>query len=408
MWSSEYPTRVQDFMGNEKARVELISWFKEWIQGTKPLLLLGPPGVGKTSLIHTLAVQYEVDLIELNASDTRNRNDLFDRINPILENSSLYGKKFLLFLDEVDGIATREDFGATDFLSKVMKESSIPVILAANKLNQITRDLSKISKVVSFREIPPRLSMLYLNHFLTKKNSTISPGDKFSIVKASSGDFRKMLNDAQSKISGYPDMRENFSTFDIEDAVNRFFSCMDMEDAIEVILSADAVFRDPRFGLSSEDRRKDLLSAFFSSVVSSNSSLGTTQDLLEELSKIDVILGRSLRIRNWKVLKQLPYLLTYSMFRNSRLKHLRYSRYSIGFQNIGNLYFRGRDIRNALITLSKSYHTSVPNFGSFILPFLLRVLSNSNNFQIYLENSLKDEKSRSTITKEVLRQINLN
>ncbi|HEX9317541.1 MAG TPA: AAA family ATPase, partial [Nitrososphaeraceae archaeon] len=84
MWSSEYPPRVQDFIGNEKARVELISWFKEWIQGTKPLLLLGPPGVGKTSLIHTLAVQYDVDLIELNASDTRNRNDLFDRINPIL------------------------------------------------------------------------------------------------------------------------------------------------------------------------------------------------------------------------------------------------------------------------------------------------------------------------------------
>src|SRR5689334_8331574 len=187
MWSAEYPARVHDFIGNEKARSEMISWFKEWVQGTKPLLLIGPPGVGKTSIVHTLADQYEVDLIELNASDTRNRNGLIDRINPIMENSSLYGKKFLLFLDEVDGITPREDFGATDYLIEIMKESTVPVILAANKLNQITRDLAKASKVVSFLEIPPRLGMMFLNHILLRKNLNITPGTKYSIIKASSG-----------------------------------------------------------------------------------------------------------------------------------------------------------------------------------------------------------------------------
>jgi replication factor C large subunit len=401
MWSAEYPARVQDFIGNEKARSEMISWFKEWVQGTKPLLLIGPPGVGKTSIVHTLADQYEVDLIELNASDTRNRNGLIDRINPIMENSSLYGKKFLLFLDEVDGITPREDFGATDYLIKIMKESTVPVILAANKLNQITRDLAKASKVVSFLEIPPRLGMMFLNHILLKKNLNITPGTKYSIIKASSGDFRKLLNDAQSRISGYPEARDNFSTLDIAYAVNKFFSCVDVEAALEVILSADAVFRDPRFGLSSEDQRKDLVSAFYSSIVSSNSNLQTKQELLEQLSKVDVIMGRSMRKRNWKVLRHLPYLLTYSIFRRSRLKYLAYNRYSVGFQSIGNLYARGRGIRGALVTLSKSFHTSVPNLGSFVLPFMFQVLSNSKDAQVYIRNSLEDEKFISTIANEV-------
>jgi replication factor C large subunit len=95
LWTVEHPTRVENFVGNEKSRKEVISWFKGWIRGTKPILLVGPPGVGKTSLVQTLSIQFGADLIELNASDKRNRIVLSEKIIPLLENYSLMGKQFL-------------------------------------------------------------------------------------------------------------------------------------------------------------------------------------------------------------------------------------------------------------------------------------------------------------------------
>jgi replication factor C large subunit len=405
MWSTYYPKTVEGFVGNEAARMELLSWFKDWVPGTRPALLLGPPGVGKTTFVHSLAAQYNVDLIELNASDVRNGNILNDRITPVLLNSSLFGKQFVIFLDEVDGLSAREDTGAVEFLYTVMKESSIPVILAANKLNSVTKDLSKVSKVISFRKIPPRTSMLYLNYILNEKGVSITPGEKFSIIKNCSGDIRKLLNDAQSKISGYADNRKNFSLFEIEEATNRFFSCVDTETAIDTINASDAIFRDPRFGLSSNERRNDLINAIYTSIISSNVDLSTIEPILNELSKIDVILGKSMRKRNWKILKYLPFVLTYSLIPHTESKQFAYKRYSIGFQYMGKIYFRGRSLRTAILPLSKEFHTSLTNFGIFILPYLLEVLPKTLNFQSYLINSLKDEKAVQVIMKEVGDQI---
>lgn len=403
MWTTERPSRVEYFIGNEKSRKELTNWFKQWIRGIKPLLLLGPPGVGKTSMIHTLSIQYDLDLIELNASDTRNRLNLYERIIPLLENSSLLGKKFLLFLDEVDGLSGREDSGAIEFLSAVMKESSIPVILAANEINHITRNLSKVCKVVSFRNIPPRLSLLYLNHFLRTKNFQLSPGDKFSIVRTSSGDIRKMLNDAQARISGYSGSRENYVNMDIEDAIDRFFSSTDAENANDLILSSDTVFRDTRFGISTEDRRKDLIYGFYSSIVTSKLDSKTMAEVLDELSRIDALLGRSMEKRNWRVLKYLPCLITYAIFPHTRLKQLHYNRYSIGFQYMGNIFMRALGLRNALLSLSKDFHVSKSNFGSFILPFMLRVLGKNLESEMYIRHSLLDDKSVAALGRETKR-----
>jgi replication factor C large subunit len=394
---------VENFVGNEKSRKEVISWFKGWIRGTKPILLVGPPGVGKTSLVQTLSIQFGADLIELNASDKRNRIVLSEKIIPLLENYSLMGKQFLLFLDEVDGLSARDDLGAMEFLSAAIKESTVPVILAANETNQITRNLSKVCKVISFRSIPPRLSLLYLNHFLNRKNFQLSPGEKFSIVRSSSGDIRKMLNDTQAWISGYSAFRDSHLNLDIENAIDGFFSSTDPEHANDLILSSNAVFRDARFGISPEDRRKDLIYGFFSSIVTSHMDTKAIATVLDELSKIDALLGRSLEKRNWKILKYISSLLTFAIFPHTRLKQLQYKRYSIGFQQMGNFVMRGIGLRNTLQTLAEDFHTSKSKFGSSVLPFMLQVLGRTLGSESYIRNSFLDDKSAAALDKEVNR-----
>ena len=149
MWAREYrPKKVEDMIGNEDARLAVVKWLTHWINGSKPLLLIGPPGTGKTSLVHALAQQFNYDLIEMNASDTRARDDLEKRIIPILNNTSIFRKPMLLFLDEIDGISSRHDTGGLEYLTKILKEPTIPVIIAANSKNTKIKELAKVCRPI--------------------------------------------------------------------------------------------------------------------------------------------------------------------------------------------------------------------------------------------------------------------
>src|ERR1700758_3161629 len=158
MWSDIYrPQNVEEMIGNEDARLAVMKWLSRWIDGGRPLLLVGPSGVGKTTLVHVLARQLNYDLIEMNASDKRNREELETLILPAFNNLSVSGRKMLLFLDEVDGISGREDSGGLESIVKMMKEPTIPVVMAANTQDSTKiKQLAKVCKIVKFNPVPPR------------------------------------------------------------------------------------------------------------------------------------------------------------------------------------------------------------------------------------------------------------
>ena len=72
--------------------VAAIKWLTGWVS-SRPLLLVGPPGTGKTTL-HALARQLDCDVVEMNASDIRNKEALQARITPVFQNTAnLIGKR---------------------------------------------------------------------------------------------------------------------------------------------------------------------------------------------------------------------------------------------------------------------------------------------------------------------------
>ncbi|MEM1860557.1 MAG: AAA family ATPase, partial [Metallosphaera sp.] len=75
-WVVKYrPKTLDDVENQEDVKEELRAWIDSWLKGSPSstaVMLYGPPGTGKTSMAIALANTYKLELVETNASDTRN------------------------------------------------------------------------------------------------------------------------------------------------------------------------------------------------------------------------------------------------------------------------------------------------------------------------------------------------
>jgi replication factor C large subunit len=405
MWSEKHrPKTVQEMVGNEDARLAALKWLAGWVSGSKPLLLVGPPGSGKTTLVHALARQFDYDLVEMNASDTRSKDALQARIMPVFQNTAnLLGRKIMLFLDEVDGISGREDTGGLDTLVDMMKEPTVPVIMAANEKSTKIKDLAKACKTVEFSPVSPRLLMLFLDHVLQSEGVKLGPGDKISIVNNSRGDIRSMLNSAQSRAAGYATVsNRDMVDIDIADAINSYFNAGSVEQATQFIARADASYPDPRYGASAEERRKDMLAALFSSIVSSHIGHDDLALLLDVLSRADMMVGRANARREWRLLKYVRGIIASGLYEKSRSKGIKYSQYGMPWPVMGPIFARSQSTRKILGELAPALHTSRSSAGSFALPYFIRLMISEKIDPVeFAVDNFSDESVGESIAKEI-------
>jgi hypothetical protein len=202
--------------------------------------------------------------------------------------------------------------------------------------------------------------------------------------------------------AGYTTTKNPVLDIDVENMITKFFTATTFEEALDIVQRSDISYSGPRFGQSSEDRRKDILAAFFSSIVMSRVEIQTLAVLLDRLSELDVMLGRSLAMRNWKILRYFPLILTKSLFEASRNKYIRYNRYSIGFENMG-IFSRAQGLRKTLRIMAQYFHTSRSTFGTFYFEPLKQVLSNSNQYEDLIRRTITSEKEADVMVREISR-----
>ncbi|MDW0336011.1 MAG: hypothetical protein QN755_09960, partial [Nitrososphaeraceae archaeon] len=258
----------------------------------------------------------------------------------------------------------------------------------------------------NFSPIPPRLSMLYLDKALRDRNSSMDAKDRITVVRNSLGDIRSLLNSTQVMIAGYSTVKNASMEIDVEDMINQYFSTATLEEALAIINRADISYSDPRFGQSSEDRRKDILGAFFSSIVMSKIDMSTIAVLLDRLSELDVILSRSLVVRNWKIMRYFSSILAKSLFHESRNRYIRYNRYSIGFENMG-IFSRAQGLKKTLKILAQYFHTSRSNLGSQYFEPLMQILARTDRYEDLIRGTITSEKEADVLVREVSRVENI-
>ncbi|PIY60046.1 hypothetical protein COY95_03860, partial [Candidatus Woesearchaeota archaeon CG_4_10_14_0_8_um_filter_47_5] len=80
-WVRKYnPLTTEDLIGQEEPVAALRNFTRTFssqnTRGKKAVILYGPPGCGKTAAAHALAHEDSCEIMELNASDFRNREHI--------------------------------------------------------------------------------------------------------------------------------------------------------------------------------------------------------------------------------------------------------------------------------------------------------------------------------------------
>lgn len=375
MWSEKYrPQIISDMVGNEKARAAIIEWFAKWKKGTKPLLLVGPPGIGKTTIAYLVAKQFGYDMIGLNASDVRSKSRINEILTPVLANASVMGIP-MIFVDEVDGIHGRGDYGGASALVDILKEPTVPIVLAANSDDSDKmKSVKKVVKTIQFKRISPRLLRVCLENILKKQSAKLSPGALIKVIDKSKGDVRSMINLTQSLVTGFnPQTEKSFENINVEDGVNAFFKANSVEEARSVLYSMQI---DPR----------EKINAFYSSIVTSDLDNSTLAKYLEIISTADMLFGRIMKTQNWRLLRYLNDTLI-QLYQND--DRIRYSKYNLSWPLLNRIRWDGAKIKSLSAIMARKLHLSSSSFVTLCLPFALFCIRNKT-LELELEETFGD------------------
>lgn len=197
-WAEKY--RIKSFKEaiGQDLPIEKIKLFLKTFPRKKSLILHGTPGTGKTSLAYTIALENELEILELNASDLRNKKKIAQIIGPALNQKSLFKKSKMILVDEVDGISATKDRGGLAELLGLIEKSAFPVIITANDIWDKKFSLLRTkSELVKLKEVNYKLIKELLKKISEKENIVISQDVLTSISIKAKGDVRAALNDLQ-------------------------------------------------------------------------------------------------------------------------------------------------------------------------------------------------------------------
>jgi replication factor C large subunit len=292
-WCEKYRIKCFDDVKGQDLTIDKIKLFLKNFPKKKSLILHGPPGVGKTSLAYAVAFESDAEILELNASDLRNKFKILEIIGPASQQKSLFRKNKIILVDEVDGVSAIKDRGGLAELLALLEKSAFPIIITANDIWQKKFNLLRQkSEIVALKEVDYKIILSIIKGVCEKENCVISKEVLTSISIRSRGDIRAALNDLQilSKMDSpelfkevgernkeqsiFISLQYVFKNFRINDEMLRVFE--------EVNMPVDEIFLWMEENIPLEYKGEELVAAF------------------NALSLADVFRGRIRRQRHYR------------------------------------------------------------------------------------------------------------
>ena len=296
------PKNTKEIIGQDDAVARLKEFIANFAREKKnAVLLYGPSGTGKTCSVYAIAGELGLEVIEVNASEYRNSEQINQKVGNAIKQQSLFARGKIILVDEIDGLSGHQDRGGIQAITKLIQNSTFPIILTAtNPFDNKFSSLRSKSSLMEFKQ----LDYMSVFNILRKicEHEKIKYEDEIlkSLSRRAGGDARAAINDlqllAQDKkelsMESLGELADRNKTDSIMIALNRIFKTTDLKIAISAF----------------ENVREDLDEQLLWIDENLPKEYTKPEDLAkayEMLSKADVF---SRRIRRWQHYRFLVYI----------------------------------------------------------------------------------------------------
>ncbi len=303
LWVQKYKPELEHIPHDTKPLYDFATNYSK--QKKRAMMLYGPTGTGKTTVVHALAKRLGFELVEVNASDHRNADEINSKIGNALKQQSLFSQGKIVLVDEIDGIAGNEDRGGVSALAELISESKFPIFLTANdpwdsKFNTLrTKSIMIEFPAVTMTAMVPALKRILDNEKIISEDVILK-----TLARRSGGDLRGAITDMQMLAQAGA-----LTVNGLETLHDREHSESIMQALVKILKSTDPAVAVSALDLVDED----IDECFLWIDENMPREYKNPQDLArayEALSKADVYRGRIRRWQYWRYLAYVDVLIT--------------------------------------------------------------------------------------------------
>lgn len=303
-WTEKYrPDSLSKIIGNPKAVSDLTRWAASWNSGIpvkRAAVLVGSPGIGKTSAATALAKDMGWDVIEMNASDQRTGDAVRSialkgaGFNTFMSDgeyrSTKDGGRKLIILDEADNLFGREDRGALPAISELIRTAKQPTVLIVNDLYALSKKSAVIkTDTVQITFMRPRVTEIVKALRAIAECENVSADDEAlrKMAENSNGDMRAAVRNLESLALG----GTSVTAADADKLSDRIIM-KDIYDLMSAIFRENDAMRSRRMMMDVDETPDHKMLWVDENLPSEFRNKGDLVRGYEKLSRADVFMGR--------------------------------------------------------------------------------------------------------------------
>lgn len=307
MWTKKYaPNSVKEVVGNTSSIMKLEGFIKNFKKSKKKAVIIyGPTGTGKTEIVYALSKEYDLEILEVNASDFRNKEMINETVGKSMNQYSLFGKGKIILLDEIDGLSGSNDRGGAQALAALLDKSSFPIIMTANDpWDKKLSSLRSKSIMIEFESLNYLDIFRVLKKIADNEEILISDQDLKTISNCVGGDLRSAINDFYLVSYG----RKKVKSEDLESIGDR-----NREEHIHSLLTLMFKGKNSKAILNSFDNTNlefNDIKLWIDENLPREYKGVELKDAYDNLSKSEVFNGRIIKRQYWRFLVYQKYFMS--------------------------------------------------------------------------------------------------